>query len=59
MTDDPQHRVVAMTEPAITLPGESVGMRQAKRRPADFETLSPRAQWAIDKTLGILDWDGT
>jgi hypothetical protein len=33
--------------------------RRAKMRPANFETLSARDQWAIDKKLGILDWDGT
>ena len=32
---------------------------KAKQRPADFATLSPKRQWAIDKALGILDWDGT
>lgn len=27
-------------------------------RPADFFELSAETQWAIDKSLGILDWDG-
>lgn len=31
---------------------------QAMKRPADFVELSPEAQWAIDKELGILDWEG-
>lgn len=32
--------------------------RQAAKRPANFNTLSPEEQWQIDKELGILDWDG-
>lgn len=32
---------------------------QAKKRPADYLKLSAETQWAIDKSLGILDWDGT
>jgi hypothetical protein len=27
-------------------------------RPRDYFRLSLEAQWAIDKALGILDWDG-
>jgi hypothetical protein len=30
---------------------------RAKLRPANFLDLSPEEQWAIDKRLGILDWD--
>lgn len=30
----------------------------AKNRPGNYEQLSPREQWEIDKELGILDWDG-
>jgi len=29
------------------------------QRPRNFLNLSPDAQWAIDKSLGILDWEGT
>lgn len=37
-----------------------IPMRErAKWRPRDFGLLSPEEQWAIDKMLGILDWDGT
>jgi hypothetical protein len=32
--------------------------KQATKRPANYEKLSPREQWEIDKELGILDWDG-
>ncbi len=32
---------------------------QALRRPADYDTLTPREQWEIDKALGLLDWDPT
>jgi hypothetical protein len=28
-------------------------------RPKDFFKLIPEEQWAIDKRLGILDWDGS
>lgn len=31
---------------------------KALMRPADFKKLSSETQWAIDKSLGILDWDG-
>lgn len=31
---------------------------RAKGRPPNYEQLSARQQWAIDKALGILDWDG-
>jgi hypothetical protein len=27
-------------------------------RPSNFMKLSPEEQWAIDKRLGILDWEG-
>jgi hypothetical protein len=29
------------------------------QRPKDFFKLDPEEQWAIDKGLGILDWDGS
>jgi hypothetical protein len=32
--------------------------KQSLKRPKNFEKLSPREQWGIDKELGILDWDG-
>lgn len=28
------------------------------RRPKDFFKLSAETQWAVDKQLGILDWEG-
>jgi hypothetical protein len=31
---------------------------QSFRRPTNFFQLTPMEQWAIDKSLGILDWDG-
>ena len=31
---------------------------QAKKRPANYYNLTSAQQWAIDKELGILDWDG-
>lgn len=31
---------------------------KALKRPKNFLKLHPREQWAIDKKLGILDWDG-
>lgn len=30
----------------------------ALQRGYDFKKLSPETQWEIDKSLGILDWDG-
>ena len=33
--------------------------RAAELRPANFKSLSAEQQWAIDKRLGILDWDGS
>jgi len=32
---------------------------QAQKRPSNFNQLSGEEQWAIDKRLGILDWDGS
>lgn len=32
---------------------------QAKKRPSNYDELTPAEQWAIDEELGILDWDGT
>ncbi len=32
--------------------------KQAEKRPDNYESLSAREQWEIDKELGILDWDG-
>lgn len=29
------------------------------QRPKNFFELTPQEQWAIDKRLGILDWDGS
>lgn len=37
---------------------ESFGAIQAKQRPANYDKLSPGEQWDIDKSLGILDWNG-
>jgi hypothetical protein len=31
---------------------------RAKQRPANYAALSSQDQWAIDRRLGILDWDG-
>ncbi len=28
------------------------------QRPKNFFELSPETQWDIDKSLGILDWEG-
>jgi hypothetical protein len=37
----------------------SDGAQRAKQRPINYCELSPERQWEIDKSLGILDWDGT
>jgi hypothetical protein len=39
-------------------PSESPMRERAKMRPQNFEQLSGQEQWDIDKSLGILDWDG-
>jgi hypothetical protein len=31
---------------------------RAKLRPSDYPARSAHEQWAIDKHLGLLDWDG-
>lgn len=31
---------------------------RALQRPENYWELPPRAQWAVDESLGILDWDG-
>lgn len=36
----------------------SEGARKALERPANYADLPADEQWAIDKRLGILDWDG-
>jgi hypothetical protein len=36
-----------------------MSVRQALKRPGNYNTLAPDVQWAIDKSLGILDWDPT
>ena len=36
----------------------SPAAEKAKQRSANYEKLSPAEQWAEDKELGILDWDG-
>lgn len=45
-------------ETARRMPLPSRDAERAKLRPANFLNLSPKEQWAIDKDLGILDWDG-
>ena len=32
--------------------------QQAARRPSNYNQLSAREQWNIDKRLRLLDWDG-
>ena len=46
----------------ITPLGKSALSQRAQaalRRPDNYEALSSEDQWAVDKRLGILDWDGT
>ncbi|MBS1722778.1 MAG: hypothetical protein JSS66_07330 [Armatimonadetes bacterium] len=33
-------------------------LEKSFQRPSDYFELSAEIQWAIDKSLGILDWDG-
>ena len=32
--------------------------KEAEKRPKNYEELPAREQWEIDKSLGILDWNG-
>jgi hypothetical protein len=45
---------------ARIMKGHSLGpvSSAASKRPLNFRKLDGRSQWAIDKRLGILDWDG-
>jgi hypothetical protein len=36
-----------------------MSLEQALKRPSNYQKLSERQQWEIDKNLGILDWDPT
>ncbi len=40
--------------------GRSLGpqAQAATRRPSNYCELSAQGQWDVDKSLGILDWDG-
>lgn len=54
-------KFIAQLEAEAQREGRSLseGAQQAKLRPIDYAELSPEEQWAVDKRLGILDWDGT
>lgn len=41
--------------------GQEMGpcAKAAHNRPDNYGALSTQGQWDIDKTLGILDWDGS
>jgi hypothetical protein len=49
---------ISQALPMIRAMGDPAAAQKAKQRPANFNSLSPREQWEIDKRLGILDWDG-
>jgi hypothetical protein len=36
-----------------------MSLKQALKRPDNYNNLSSRQQWEIDKQLGILDWEPT
>jgi len=36
-----------------------MSLEQALKRPDNYNSLSASEQWAIDKSLGILDWEPT
>jgi hypothetical protein len=56
-----QEKYVAEMRASAKKAGRSLGplAQAATRRPANYSELSSRSQWDIDKTLGILDWDGS
>jgi hypothetical protein len=37
---------------------EALPAERAQLRPANYAELSEQDKWKIDKTLGLLDWDG-
>jgi hypothetical protein len=39
--------------------GQGLLFQKAMARPRNYKHLTEREQWAIDKRLGILDWDGS
>lgn len=48
-------RFVVNSNPPLT---QEEMAERAKLRPDNFGDLSPKEQWNIDKSLGILDWNG-
>jgi len=60
VTLTPQQKYIARLEAEAKKAGGSLGhlASAAKMRPDDFFSLNPETQWAIDKSLGILDWNG-
>lgn len=47
-----------LSKPLMRTPSGELMRDAAVRRPADYSKLTPKSQWAVDKELGILDWDG-
>ena len=46
-------------EPEVKSPTRELDEKEkAKGRSSDYWDMDPRDQWAEDKRLGILDWDG-
>jgi hypothetical protein len=45
-----------LEDPGAPVPGWNKG--PGAGRPNDYPELTPREQWAVDKRLGILDWEG-
>lgn len=51
-------KFVKRTKPIVEKIPHSLPSERAKLRPKNFKKLHPELQWQIDKSLGILDWNG-
>ena len=50
--------IIVQLRKMMETPPESDMAHRAKQRPSNYNQLSGREQWQIDKELGILDWKG-
>jgi Fe-S-cluster containining protein len=56
---DALQQAMKQKEPEVKKPSRELDEKEkAKGRSSDYWDMDPRDQWAEDKRLGILDWDG-
>jgi hypothetical protein len=53
-----RHEDKHKTTEIIVKPTGPQAIIAATQRPKNYNKLTPEDQWAVDKALGILDWDG-